>query len=195
MTAKRKLKKIDIEEKIKVCQEFTQLWAQFFNLWGDGFEGRRVTSEDEAKAFQLMSTLARKLFRFDYMMQKEFTQAGTVQKVLSDAVSLTKIHDMTESQFSKFQLDWHVAFISMNKCLGRLNQRKPVDKKKEKPKPAPKKPAAPGQAAAPSASQQGAAPPQQAASPPTESAPQPQQQPQQQSQQQTPPQQPQPPQS
>lgn len=175
MTAKRKLKKIDIEEKIKVCQEFTQLWAQFFNLWGDGFEGRRVTSEDEAKAFQLMSTLARKLFRFDYMMEKEFTQAVTVQKVLASAVSLTRIHDMSESQFSKFQLDWHVAFIAMNKCLGRLNLRKPVDKKKAKPKAAPKKPAAPGQATAPSDSQAGTpAGQQQATPPPTESAPPPQ---------------------
>ncbi len=153
MTNKRKLKAIDLDEKIKVCQEYTQFWAQFFNLWGDGFEGRRVTSEDEAKYFKIITVLARKLYRFDYMMQKEFTKAELVQKVLSGASSLSHIHDMTDSQFGKFQLDWHVAFLAMNKCLGKLNQRKPASHKgADKAQAAAKQ--APAQAQSPSAPQQ-----------------------------------------
>jgi hypothetical protein len=128
--SKKKIK--EIEEKIALCKEYTQRWALFFNFFGDGFEGRKITAENEGKFFQCTTDLARREFRLSYFMAEDFTRGSEILDILSKAVSLNHIHEMSEAQFSKFQLAWHQVFIALNKCLGRLMQQLPeVEEKKE----------------------------------------------------------------
>ena len=124
----KKLTQITIDEKIALAEEYTRLWAQFFNFFGDGFEGRKITPEAESQFFRAMTELARKEFRLSIFVGEQFKLGPAILALLSQAVSLTHIHEMSESQFSKFQYDWHVVFIALNKCLGRLLQARPEPK-------------------------------------------------------------------
>ena len=125
---RKKITQIGIEEKIALAQDYTRLWAQFFNFFGDGFEGRKITEEGEAQFFRTMTELARKEFRLTLFAGNTFKAGPAILGILSQAVSLTHIHEMSESQFAKFQYDWHVIFIALNKCLGRLLQQRPEPK-------------------------------------------------------------------
>ena len=42
---RKKVAGVTIDEKIAIAEEYTRLWAQFFNFFGDGFEGRKITPE------------------------------------------------------------------------------------------------------------------------------------------------------
>jgi len=117
-----------LEEKIAICEDYTQQWGKFFNFFGDGFEGRKVTGETEAEFFRVMTDLARKEFRLIYFMEADFKSGDQITEILRSAVSLSNIQGMSEAQFSKFQYEWHVVFIALNKCLGRLIQQRPVPK-------------------------------------------------------------------
>lgn len=132
MSKKKNLKKLGLEEKITECQNYTQLWAQFFQFWGDRFEGRKITPENEGKFFSIMTSLAEKEFRFSYFMGDDFKKGEDVLDILSEAVSLNNVAEMSDAQFGKFQQEWHALFIAMNKCLGRLMQRRPQKKDKKK---------------------------------------------------------------
>jgi hypothetical protein len=129
----KKASNITIEEKIALAQEYTRLWAQFFNFFGDGFEGRKISEEAEAQFFRNMTELARMEFRLSYYAGDKFRVGPAILNLLSQAVSLTNIHQMSESQFAKFQYDWHVIFIGLNKCLGRLIQARPEPKEGQRP--------------------------------------------------------------
>ncbi|MBN1867980.1 hypothetical protein JW916_11890 [Candidatus Sumerlaeota bacterium] len=120
--------KVPLEERIALCQEFAKEWAEYFNFFGDGFEGRKITAESEAQFFRTMTDLARKQFRLEYFLGEDLQSADKITALLSESVSLVHIHGMSEAQFSQFQLKWHVIYIALNKCLGRLIARRPVSK-------------------------------------------------------------------
>ena len=139
---------IDIEEKIVLCQEYIKLWAKFYNFFGEGLATRKITGKGEAQFFDVMTVIARKQFHITYFLAGDFDHGDLLQEVLSEAISLTNIKGMTDAQFSKFQHNWHVVFIGMNKCLGRLMDRRPIpkpgkEKKTRAPKAEPKPEAAP----------------------------------------------------
>jgi hypothetical protein len=131
------VKSIVLEEKIALCEDYTRQWGQFFNFFGDGLEGREVTREHEAQFFRLMTELARKQFALCYHLADELKGAEQIIAIVNSAVSMDNLQRMTEAQFSKFQHEWHVVFIALNKCLGRLLQKRPVPKPAKPAKGAP----------------------------------------------------------
>jgi len=120
-----------IEKRITLCQEFTQLWAEFFGFFSDNFEGRKITGEDEARFFRIMTTIARKMFYCAYTIQSGFPKSEDVLALLGETVSLTNLHNMSDAQFGKIQHQWHIIYIRLNKCLGRLVEQRPVPKAKK----------------------------------------------------------------
>jgi hypothetical protein len=126
MTSKKVKKRAleEVDKKIKLCQEYTQMWAHFFNFFADGFESRKITPEAEAQFFQVMTDLARKQYRLRYFLQDDCPNDEKILNILGDGVSLANIHEMTEAQFNKMQHTWHVIFIALNKSLGRLMQKR-----------------------------------------------------------------------
>jgi hypothetical protein len=117
-----------IEEKITLCEEYTQLWAKFFNFFADGFEDRKITGEGEAEFFRIMTELSRKQFRVTYFLGDDFKVGDQIIGVINSAVSLSNLQGLTEAQLGKFQHDWHVVFIGLNKSLGRLLEKRPAPK-------------------------------------------------------------------
>jgi len=122
------MKKLDLEARIALCEEYCQLWAQLFNFYGDGFENRRITGESEAKFFHAVTEAARREFRLAYFLGEDFPISEQILNYLGECVSLSHIHGMSEGEFAKFQHDWHVIFIALNKCLGWLIEKRPPPK-------------------------------------------------------------------
>jgi hypothetical protein len=124
------------EKQIAYCQEYTRLWHQFFNFFADGFENRKVTPESEVQFFQLMTELARRQYRLRFLLGSACPSDENILAILSEAVSLSNLQEMSEGQFLKFQYGWHVIFIDLNKALGflvrdrdiKLAQLSPKDK-------------------------------------------------------------------
>ncbi len=122
--------KIPLEKKIALCQEYTQLWAKIFACFSDGFENRRITAEDEAQFFKLVTEAARREFRITYTLGKDFDLGDDILEFLGQAVSLSALHELGETDFNRLQHDWHVIFIALNKFLGRLLDQRPVTSSK-----------------------------------------------------------------
>lgn len=137
-----KPKKLDLEAHIALCEGYCQLWARLFNFFADGFENRRITGEDEARFFGAVTEAARTEFRLAYFLGEGFPIGDKILGFLGECISLSHIHGMSEGEFAKFQHDWHVIFIALNKCLGRLMEKRPLPKDarrkkaKEQEKPA-----------------------------------------------------------
>ena len=127
----RKAKLQQLEAKIALCQEFAQMWAEFFGFFADHFESRKISGDDESRFFKAMTTIARKTFRCSYLIGEGFPKSDGILKILSEAVSLTNLNNMSDAQFGKFQHSWHVVYIRLNKCLGRLIEQRPMPKKKK----------------------------------------------------------------
>lgn len=142
------------DKQIAYCQEYTRLWQQFFTFFADGFENKKITPEAEGQFFQIMTELARKQYRLRYLLEDFCPADESFLSILGDAVSLSNLHEIPESQFQKIQLNWHIVFIELNKCLGRLIRQRELEFAKMYPKgkPAEKNAAAPGKPSAPAAS-------------------------------------------
>jgi len=113
-----------VDSKIALCQEYTQLWQEFFDFFADRLHDKKITAEEEAMFFKCMTDLARKQYRLRYFLGDICPSDEAILKIVSGAVSLTTIYEMTEAQFSKLQHSWHVIFIALNKSLGRLLQQR-----------------------------------------------------------------------
>ncbi|MFP4380818.1 MAG: hypothetical protein ACLFUS_10000 [Candidatus Sumerlaeia bacterium] len=118
--SKKKLEELD--RKIDVCKDYANEWSKFFNFFADGFQNRKITGESEGQFFRTMTDLARKQYRLRFFLGNNCPADDRMLQILSDAVSLTNIAEMSEAQFNKMQHSWHVIFIALNKALGRLIQ-------------------------------------------------------------------------
>lgn len=120
------MKRLTLDEKIALCEEYSELWSNFFNFFADGLEGKKITGDAEAQFFRIMTDLARKEFALSYFMGDDFTGGDKIITLLNQTVSLMNLQGMSEAAFNKLQMDWHIIFISLRKCCGRLMQRRPV---------------------------------------------------------------------
>jgi hypothetical protein len=118
---------IKLENRIRVCCEYIELWKQFFAQISQINEESEIAPADEKKFFQVMTALARKQFLFVESMGPAFDGDKDVIKILSAAVSLSAIKMMNDNTRDKFHLDWHNQFLTMNKALGRLLRMMPGD--------------------------------------------------------------------
>lgn len=125
-----------LEERIKFVQEYIKLWRQFFEMFADGFEGRKILRRDEEEFARIVNSLAHHHYRFSAMVYQEMGSADDVLKVLCETVSLSHLKGLSEAQLSKIQVDWHTIFIQMNKALGRLIARRPLPEEQRRGKAA-----------------------------------------------------------
>lgn len=115
-----------LEERIAFVQEYIKLWRQFFEMFADGFEGRKITKKDEEEFARILNSLAHHHYRFAYTVGNEMSGVDSILKILCETTSLSHLKGLSEAQLSKIQIDWHEIFINMNKALGRLIARRPL---------------------------------------------------------------------
>ncbi|MBN1901046.1 hypothetical protein JW926_06945 [Candidatus Sumerlaeota bacterium] len=122
---------MNLAEKIQLCKDYTTLWSDFFKMFADGLEQKKIEPNEEKTFNQIVSLLAFKHYKFAEMMEKKLPDPDGILEVLCEAVSLQQLKELSEAQFSKLQVDWHTEFIAMNKCMGKLIIDLPVDKRTE----------------------------------------------------------------
>jgi hypothetical protein len=128
-----------LQDRIDLCKGYTKLWSDFFKTFSEGLEHKKIIRNEEVIFGQMVSLLAFKHYEFTEMMEKYLPDPDGILEVLSEAVSLQHLKELSEAQFSKFQVNWHSQFIAMNKCLGRLIIELPTEKRHERkiaPQPA-----------------------------------------------------------
>jgi len=118
-----------IRQKIELCKEYTRLWADFFKLFAEGLEHKKILANEEKIFDQMVSLLALKHYKFTEMMGNNLSSSDEILEVLSECSSLQHLKELTEAAFSKLQVDWHTIFIAMNKCLGKLITFLPPDER------------------------------------------------------------------
>jgi len=118
-----------LENRIAVVNEYKNLWQEYFRFFADGFDDRKITEKDEQGFFHITNALATNHYRFTEMAGEFFKDGGMILDIMTDAVSLSTLKQMSEAQFSKLCIDWHTVFINMNKAIGKLTLLKPKPKK------------------------------------------------------------------
>lgn len=108
------------ERKLAVVREYARLWQEYFKFFSDRVEGKRITEAEENAFAQLMNVLALNHFRFVETAYPHFKDPDSILKVLTETVSLSHIQQMSDAQYSKLQIDWHMIFIAMNKAVGKV---------------------------------------------------------------------------
>ena len=115
-----------LEKRIAFVQEYIKLWRQFFEMFAEGFEGRKILKRDEEEFARVLNSLAHHHYRFTAMAYPEMSNTDGVLKVLCETISLSHLKGLSEAQLGKIQIDWHTLFIDMNKGLGRLMAHRPL---------------------------------------------------------------------
>jgi hypothetical protein len=116
-----------LEQKIQVCKTYIQLWQNLFQFFAESLEDKQIAPEEEKDFSRTVYMLAFENFKFVKLMGADFHQSKGVLKILDKAVSLSHIKAMPEGAFAAMQVDWHEIFIGMNKTLGVLLSRLPVE--------------------------------------------------------------------
>jgi len=120
-----------LEQRIAFVQEYIKLWRQFFEMFAEGFEGRKILKRDEEEFARVLNSLAHHHYRFTTMSQPEMSGTEGILKVLCEVTSLSHLKGLSEAQVAKIQIDWHTIFIDMNKALGRLLAQRPLTPEEE----------------------------------------------------------------
>jgi hypothetical protein len=120
---------MSLEIRIELCKEYTKLWADFFKLFADGMDNRKIDPNEEKIFDQMVTLLSLRHYKFAAMMAEKLPDPDGILDVLCDSVSLQGLKEISEAQFSKLQVNWHTEFIAMNKCLGKLLNELPVAKR------------------------------------------------------------------
>jgi len=115
-----------LEKRIAFVQEYIKLWRQFFEMFSEGFEGRKILKRDEEEYARVLNSLAHHHYRFTAMVYPEMKETDVIIRLLCDTISLSHLKGLSEAQLSKVQIDWHTIFIDMNKALGRLIAHRPL---------------------------------------------------------------------
>lgn len=109
-----------IENRVRVCREYTELWQSYFQFFADDLAEVHITDEMETEYENIVNILALNHYKFQELCGEYMKDSGEVLKILAEGVSLDGIKSMPEATLSKMQVSWHTTFLEMNKALGKL---------------------------------------------------------------------------
>ncbi|MCX7046791.1 MAG: TM2 domain-containing protein [Candidatus Sumerlaeota bacterium] len=139
-----------LEHRIQVCKAFLAMWQKYFDFFSESLENKKIEREEEKEFAQLTFQIAFEHFKFTSLMGGLFSESKKILNILDNCVSLSHLKGLPTASFMAMQVEWHEAFIGMNKTLGRLLIRlpPPEEPKPQKTKGAAAKPAAASASAA-----------------------------------------------
>lgn len=122
----------DIQQRVRVCEDYAKLWDEFFRYFGTpDFHDRRILDQDEARFAKLVTTLAKQQFSLSYFVGDKFSDGDKIIDILMQAESLKHLQQLNDANFSKFEIDWHSVFINMHRAVGRLERELPPEEPEE----------------------------------------------------------------
>ncbi len=118
-----------VEKRLAVVTEYKNLWQKYFLFFADGFENRKIQGQEEQGFFQVMNALSTNHYRLVEMAGDLFKNGPLLLNILTETPSLSAMKQMSEATFGQLLIDWHTAFIDLNKAIGKLNMRMPQPKR------------------------------------------------------------------
>ena len=113
-----------LESKIEQLNEFVQLWATFYELYKRASEQQTFSDEEEKNFLELKSSLARKYQGLMDSLGIKPTAEDRTFDVISQVMSLKSITTLSPLQMEKLENDWHNSYITLNKIMGSLENRR-----------------------------------------------------------------------
>ncbi len=115
---------LTFEEKKQIIQEFIELWNQYFSFFSTSIEELILTEEREKQFFEVQSKIATRLYSLLKVTDTYFSGGKNILRLLSVTPTIKHLSQITDSQFSKYQVDWHSLYLDMNKVYGLFIRRK-----------------------------------------------------------------------
>jgi len=113
-----------VENRIAQLEDFINLWASFFALYKRVSNQNTFTEEEEKGFLELKSTLARKYQGLMDSLGIKPTAEDRTFDVISQVMSLKSVANLSPLQGEKMENDWHNSYITLNKILGSLENKK-----------------------------------------------------------------------
>ncbi len=120
---------MSVDNRLAVLVEYKNLWQKYFLFFADGFEDRKIQAQEEQGFFQIMNALSTNQYRVVEMAGDFFNDGNLILNVLTTTPSLSAMKQMSDAQFGQLLIDWHTAFIDLNKTIGKINMLKPQPKR------------------------------------------------------------------
>ena len=114
----------NLEGRIKQLTEFVDLWKSFYELYKRASDQQNFTEDEEKNFLELKSSLARKYQALMDALGIKPTAEDRTFDVISQVMSLKSISILSPLQMEKVENDWHNSYITLNKILGSLENRK-----------------------------------------------------------------------
>ncbi len=112
---------LELTNRILVCREYADLWQTYFQFIGeDGLHEKEFTEEEEEEFQNILSLLSVNHYKFEQLCGPDMGSAGAVLKIIAETPSLEVVQKTPEATYGRLLVDWHIAFIDMNKALGRM---------------------------------------------------------------------------
>ena len=114
----------NLESKIITVKDFIELWEQFFKAYKQAIAQPTFTEDDEKNFLELKSTLARRYQGLMDALGIKPTAEDRTFDVISQVMSLKSTATLSPLQMQKLENDWHNSYITLNKILGSLENRR-----------------------------------------------------------------------
>lgn len=113
-----------LEKRIKQLKEFIDLWSTFLDLYKKAANQQNFTEAEEKSFLELKSSIARKYQALMDALGIKPTAEDRTFDVISQVLSLKGIASLSPLQLQKLENDWHNSYITLNKIMGTLENRR-----------------------------------------------------------------------
>ncbi|RKY37513.1 MAG: hypothetical protein DRP78_00835 [Candidatus Omnitrophota bacterium] len=113
-----------LEDKIMRLKEFVSLWESFYTLFKDAINKKSFQEKEEQNFLELKSNIARKYQSLMDSLGIKPTAEDRTFDVISQIMSLKNMVNLSPLQLEKVENDWHNSYITFNKILGTLDNKK-----------------------------------------------------------------------
>ncbi|MBI4844875.1 MAG: hypothetical protein HY810_00085 [Candidatus Omnitrophica bacterium] len=114
----------NLQNRIKQVNDFVELWASFYELYKRATNQSTFSEQEEKSFLELKSNLARKYQALMDSLGIKPTAEDRTFDVISQVMSLKNINTLSPLQMEKLENDWHNSYITLNKILGSLENKK-----------------------------------------------------------------------
>ena len=114
----------NLESKITMVHDFVALWEQFFKAYKHATTQPTFKEDDEKNFLELKSSLARRYQGLMDALGIKPTAEDRTFDVISQVMSLKSASMLSPLQMQKLENDWHNSYITLNKILGSLENRR-----------------------------------------------------------------------
>lgn len=118
------MKNQELENKINSVQEFIALWVKFHNLYKAAANDPSTIAISEKDFLDLVSLITRRYQALLDSLNIQLTSDDRTFDVVSQIHALNDVASISELQMQKIETDWHNSYISLNKLLGSLENRR-----------------------------------------------------------------------